>query len=204
LPLLIALGFAFSFRAKARLYATLGLAISTGYLGWSAVAQRIVQNSAMAELQRQGIAAEHLLVTPTAFNTLLWRVVAVSGDSYYEGFRSLLDKGPAIAFDRFPRGNDLLPLLGYNTSAARLAWFTHGFYKLEETDGRASITDLRMGQEPFYTFNFAVAERRDSKFMPIKPERSTFRPPLSEGLAWLWPRLLGKPLPPPRGPFKAE
>lgn len=204
LPLLIALVCAFTIRGKARLCAALGLAISTGYLGWSVVAQRMVQSVATAELQRQGITAEHLLVTPTAFNTILWRVVAVSGDSYYEGFRSLLDKDRAIAFERFPRGNDLLPMLGYNISAARLAWFTHGFYKLNEADGRASITDLRMGQEPFYTFNFAVAERQGERLVPIKPERSAFRPPLREGLAWLWPRLQGKPLPPPRGPFKAD
>ncbi|MBX3456223.1 metal-dependent hydrolase [Ferrovibrio sp.] len=201
LPLLIALGFAFGKPPRARIYATLGLAISTAYLVWSAVAQQIVRGAAQDELRRQGIVAEHLLVTPTAFNTILWRVVAVSGDSYYEGFRSLLDKTPAIAFDRFPRRNDLLPMLGYNTPAASLAWFTQGFYKLAEQDSRVIITDLRMGQEPLYTFNFVVAQRQGDRLLPTSPERNSFRVPLREGLAWLWPRLLGEPLPPPRGPF---
>lgn len=204
LPLLIALGLAFAYRDRARLYATLGLAISTGYLCWSAVAQRIVRMDAEAELRRQGIQAEHLLVTPTAFNTILWRVVAVSGDGYHEGFRSLFDKGPEIVFDRFPRGYDLLPLLGYNPPAAHMAWFTRGFYKLAEQDGRVSITDLRMGQEPFYTFNFAVAQREGDKLRPIKPERDSARVPVKEGLAWLWPRLLGQLLPAPRGPFNPD
>ena len=40
----------------------------------------------------QGIAAERVLVSPSAFNSVLWRVIAVAGDDYHEGFRSLLDR----------------------------------------------------------------------------------------------------------------
>jgi inner membrane protein len=41
-----------------------GLAVSTLYLAWSAVAQQVVTSIADASLRREGIAAERVLVTP--------------------------------------------------------------------------------------------------------------------------------------------
>ena len=48
-----------------------GLAISTAYLGWTFAAQQYVENIARASLVQQGLQAERLLVSPTAFNSLL-------------------------------------------------------------------------------------------------------------------------------------
>ena len=55
-------------------------------------------------LARQGVQVQHLLVTPAPFNTVLWRVVAVTPTDYREGFYSLLDDGRDIRFDVFDRG----------------------------------------------------------------------------------------------------
>jgi inner membrane protein len=50
---------------------------------------------------RQGDACAPLLVTPTAFNTVLWRVVAIRDDgSYEEGFYSLFDQGRRLRLQR--------------------------------------------------------------------------------------------------------
>jgi hypothetical protein len=62
---------------------------------------------AQASLRAGGRAIERLLVTPTAFNTLLWRGVAVTPDGYLEGFRSMLDHEPRMTFDVYPRGEAL-------------------------------------------------------------------------------------------------
>lgn len=175
-----------------------GLVLSTGYLAWGAAAQWHVEGIARRSLAQQGINAERVLVTPTPFNTVLWRVVAMSGDRYHEGFHSLLDGSSTVAFDPFPRGNALMAETREIDGVQRIAAFSHGFYKLHEADGRVLISDLRMGQEPNYTFTFAVAEgQHPRKPLPV-PEQVAGVPDLKRALPWLWQRMLGNPLPPPR------
>lgn len=175
-----------------------GLVLSTAYLGWSVLAQQHVTGIARAALATQGIAAEQVLVTPTAFNTVLWRVVAVAGTHYHEGFYSLRDARPTLSFDRFERGTALAPELQAIDGVQRIMAFSRGFYKLHQQGDRLLITDLRMGQEPTYTFSFAVAERH-SPVQPLAvPEQLGMRIDLQRGLAWLWRRAQGELLPPPR------
>ncbi len=175
-----------------------GLAFATVYLAWGVAAQIHVEGVARRALATQGITAERLLVTPTAFNSVLWRVLAIDGAHYHEGFRSLLDAGPAMRFDRFERGTALAGELGGIDGVRRLQAFSHGFWALWQDGARLGITDLRMGQEPTYIFRFAVAER-NSPVVPLTPsEQIGARPDLRRGLPWLWRRALGKTLPPPR------
>ena len=79
LPLLIGVGWALASRGcapgrgrgrglKAN---SVGLAVSTAYLAWGVAAQQHASQIASASLAAQGIRAESLLVTPTAFNTVL-------------------------------------------------------------------------------------------------------------------------------------
>lgn len=136
----------------------LGLALASGYLAWSVVVQAHVTSLAQASLRHQGLASERLLVVPTPFNTVLWRVLAIDGDSYLEGFHSLLDRGSDIAFDRHPRGLDLFQRYRHDWHVNRIAWFSHGFFRMRREDGVLQISDLRMGQEPNYTFTFKLPE----------------------------------------------
>lgn len=175
-----------------------GLLLSTAYLGWSVAAQQHVEGVARAELARQGIAAERVLVTPAAFNTVLWRVVAMAGPDYHEGFYSLLDAQPRIAFDRFDRGTSLAGELMAIDGVRRVAAFSHGFFKLHAEGPHLFVTDLRMGQEPGYVFSFVVAERHSAvRPLPVAQQVGA-RIDFERGLPWLWRRLLGEPLPPPR------
>jgi inner membrane protein len=177
----------------------LGLAASTLYLGWSVVAQQHVRGIAEQALAAQGIAAERVLVTPTAFNTVLWRVVAMTPDGYHEGFRSLLDARPGMRFDRFERGAALRDALAGHPPVERIARFSHGFWAMAEHGGRVAITDLRMGQEPAYVFSFMVAQQQGARLVPLHgTTRVGRRPDLGRGLDWLWRRALGAELEPPR------
>src|SRR5262249_26129118 len=133
-----------------------GLVVSTLYLGWGVLVQAHVRSIAEASLSEDGRKIQRLLVTPTAFNTVLWRGVAVTPDTYLEGFRSLLDREPRMTFDVHPRGEALYEAMRGSPSVARVAWFTQGLFKMSERDGRIIISDLRMGQEPYYSFNFVV------------------------------------------------
>jgi inner membrane protein len=199
LPLLFGAGWALAGRGSRRgLTANaVGLALSTAYLAWGVAAQQQVSRVASASLAAQGIAAEQLLVTPTAFNSLLWRVVAVAGDSYHEGFYSLLDKAPQVTFDRYPRGNALAAELKGADDVERLRAFSKGFYAMREDAGRVLISDLRMGQEPSYTFTFAVAEKRSPAVPLAQPEMVGGRGDIACSLSWLGTRMWGTPLPPP-------
>ena len=175
-----------------------GLALGTAYLGWGVVAQAQVERVARASLAAQGLPVDRLLVTPAAFSSVLWRVVAVSGDQYVEGFRSLLDRGPTMRFDRFDRGAALDRELQGIDRAQRIRDFSRGFYAVSEADGRVVITDLRMGVEPTYTFRFAVARRASAlQALPV-PVAAGRRPDLRRALAWWWRRMSDETWPPSR------
>ena len=200
LPLLAGVGWALGSKGSRRGLAAnvAGLALSTVYLAWGVVAQQQVERIARASLAAQGIAAERLLVTPTAFNSLLWRVVAVTDDEFHEGFHSLLDAEPRIVFDRFARGMAIAPEVQAIAGVQRVAAFSKGFYKLQHEGALVVVTDLRMGQEPAYIFSFAVAERRSAALPLATPRQIGARVDLERGLPWLWRRMWGEALAPPR------
>lgn len=175
-----------------------GLALSMLYLGWSAAAQQQVTNLARNALQAEGIAASALLVTPAPFNTLLWRLVATTPTRYFEGHYSLLDASPRIRWTAHDRGAGLIAQHGQVPSVARMADFTHGLYRLSESGGRLFVTDLRMGQEPAYTFNFDLGTPGELAARSHAPVLQSQRPDLATALPWLWQRMWGKALPAPR------
>jgi inner membrane protein len=196
LPLLVGTGVAV---ASKRLTANaVGLVLSTAYLAWGVAAQQHVERVARDTLAAQGVAAERVLVTPTAFNSIAWRVVVMQREHYFEGFYSLLDKERTIAFDRFDRGAALEPELRSVPGYQRISAFSHGFYALRQDGPRLLISDLRMGQEPAYTFSFAIAERASAAKALAVPEQVGTRPDLGKFLPWLWRRIGGDPSPPPR------
>jgi inner membrane protein len=201
LPLLIGLIAALARRdARGLRWNRVGLTLATAYLAWGVAAQHHVKGIAAESLARQGIDAHQVLVTPTPFNTVLWRVVAMTPDGYYEGFRSLLDREPGLRFDRFDRGATLHAALAGHWHVDRIAWFSRGFFKLSRQASQVSITDLRMGQEPFYTFSFRVARLNSDTPVPLaEPVSAGTRPPdIGASLRWLWRRAGGERIAPPR------
>lgn len=176
---------------------TWGLVLSTAYLAWSVGAQAYVRDVAQDALASRGVQPAALLVTPSPLNTVLWRVVAMQADgSYLEGFHSLLDGGRPMRWQAHAAAPRLREELRAIPSVQELARFTHGFYRLHEQGGRAWITDLRMGQEPYYVFSFLVAQR-GSAWRPVVPENQGARGDVGPALQWLWRRMLGEDLPPP-------
>jgi len=203
LPLLVGLAGTLAARGPRRWRWNLaGLALSTAYLGWSAAAQQHVEGVVRAQIAQRADAArvERVLVTPTAFNTVLWRVVLMRPDGYEEGFHSLLDDGRPIRYTAYAHDRALYEQVRGIDAVARIAEFSRGFFRVDERDGVVRITDLRMGQEPAYVFSFAVA-RRGSAPQPLDP-------PLAVGgrddidipaaLRWLWRRMGGEDIDPPR------
>lgn len=201
LPLLIGLIAALRRRdARGLRWNQVGLTLATAYLAWSVLAQHHVADIAAESLARQGIDARQVLVTPTPFNTVLWRVVAMTPDGYHEGFRSLLDREPDLEFERFDRGAALHAALVGQWHVDRMAWFSRGFFKLSRQASQVSITDLRMGLEPHYTFSFVVARLNSETPVPLaEPVSAGNRPPdIGASLRWLWRRAGGERIAPAR------
>jgi inner membrane protein len=164
------------------------LAISTVYLFWSIGAKIYVEGVARESLERQGISNSELLTTPTAFNTLLWRVLAMDGEGYSEGYYSLLDSTREVRMMRYPANRHLLENIESQWPVQRLRWFTHGFYAMQQMGDGIVMTDLRMGMEPDYTFRFRVASLGNP---PLVPEvtRRVKEPRNTKALAWIWRRI---------------
>ena len=175
-----------------------GLLISTAYLAWSFAAQQYVSEVARDAVHAQAIPAERVLVTPTAFNTVLWRVLVVTPDAYHEGFHSLLDEDLDLKFDRFERGSELYqPLRDYDRMA-RVAEFSRGFFAMSEVERRVIARDLRMGQEPNYVFSFVVGRRAGDEIVPVPPVSVPVSRDADRTLRWIWERLRGNRIAPPR------
>ena len=202
-PLLLGLFITLTLRRpNRRHWNTAGLLLSTLYAGWSVAAQAHVKTQVLAGPQADGLGPDQVLVTPTPFNTLLWRIVLMRDDSYSEGFYSLLDPlvdpGRPVRFTRLDRGAALDAATADYVDAELIREFSKGFYSLSDDGRRVWITDLRMGQYPYYAFSFAIAEHQSEPLLPIPPLRRRNRMPLDPGLEWLGRRILGEDLPPPR------
>jgi len=174
--LLLACAAAFFLRERVAAQRALaaGLALSTAYLGWSLAAKAMVEREAGRALAAIGLEDAPRFSVPTPFNTLLWRVVAMTPDGFVEGEYSLVaDRGP-IRFRHHAADTQALAAAGDVPAVRRLAWFNHGFMKAQVVDGRLLLSDLRMGSEPAYSFNFVVAERDGAQWRAIAPVQESF------------------------------
>lgn len=170
------------------------LALSAAYLGWTWIAQGMVEHEA-----RKALAARHLddapmFVTPTPFNSLLWRVVVLTDDGYLEGFDSLLVDDEPQALRYYPSDVEALNSAAHVPAVPRLRWFACGFIKGTVVDSRLVVSDLRMGYEPTYVFSHVVAERGNPHWRAIPPvlqevsyrDRSLVEPALRETWRRIW------------------
>jgi inner membrane protein len=188
LPLLVGILTAWRSRERAQRWNRLGLGISTAYLFWSIGAQQWTRSLAEQDLARRGIEPSQLLVTAAPFNTFLWRMVAIDGDRYLEGFDSLLDGAPPDWY-AYPRHSEVVASLPDSWAMQRVDWFTKGAWAASSVDDGLILTDLRMGMEPSYVFRFRVAERDGQGVWQEVPERLQQVGFRSETLGWVWHRI---------------
>jgi inner membrane protein len=165
------------------------LCVSSAYLSWSVVAKTWLHHNLDQALAKHEIKPDAILSTPAPFNTLLWRVVILEGDTYSVVHVALWDDPTSLDFRSYLKGEDLLEGIADQWDIKRLAWFTKGFYRAAERDDQIVISDLRMGFEESYAFNFAIANKLPDgsieaiKAVPVKDGRDLKR------LTLLWDRL---------------
>lgn len=149
----------------------IGLALSSAYLGWSLLAKHLVDREANRALAALGLKDAPRFSVPMPLNTLLWRVVAMTPNGYVIGERSLVaDKGP-MQFRGYSSNTQALGEVARFESVRRLTRFNRGFMRARLVDDELMLSDLRMGLEPDYNFNFVVAHRQDGQWQPITPRQ---------------------------------
>lgn len=179
LPLLVGVAAAILFRndwLRARRWNTIGLTVAGIYLLWTVAAQQWMENRAERAIAGAELPAERVMATPTAVNSILWRIIAVGENAHWEALHPIGSDRP-IRFREYPREPELLEDIEDSTAVRRLQHFTHGFYTVDERDGHVVISDLRMGQVGHYAFAYRVGRRENGRIQPIPDERYRYPQP---------------------------
>ncbi|QIR05821.1 metal-dependent hydrolase [Salinivibrio costicola] len=189
LPLLIGVLAALVWRANAARLCVIGLIASSLYL-LSSVYQ-LEQIKARVAQQTQGteLAGKPMFITPTPFNTVLWRIVVRGEQTYWEGLASRLDKTPEIDWMAFEQQG--WPL-AESESLTALRFFARDFLRYENRGGQQVVTDLRLGMANYRPFQFLLAEQSEQgEWRPVPPRQLEPGPVLPRTIPALWRRLLG-------------
>lgn len=169
LPLLLAVlaGAIVGFSGRASRWATTALMLSTLYIGFSLAGKQMAEQRVEALVAQENLQVEQLFSAPTPFNSLLWRVVLVDGEDYYETLVSWFDSEPPRLV-RLPRREELSQLLVDSAQHARLQWFTGGVMRYDVIGKQLLVTDLRLGMTGFHPFRFTLAEQQDGDWRLIQ------------------------------------
>ncbi len=173
-----------------------GIALGLIYLGWSLTAKAIVERDMRTALTSKGLQGSAHFSVPMPFTTLLWRVVVLTPNGFLEGERSLVADSTPMSFRSYASDHVTLQKVSALPSVQRLTWFTHGFLKAEQHDGRLVLSDLRMGSEPDYVFRYVVAEIDEKgNWRPIPVKRLHWAFEDRSRLGKIWQRIWNKPNP---------
>ena len=168
------------------------LGLSTLYLCFGLLAQQHVKTVAAQQLPAD-TSGKAMLVTATPFNTLVWQILVLGPEHYYEGFYALADGAKPIVWRSWPRDQALLQQWQKNQHIAQLTRFSHGFVVLTETADTLLLADLRMGLAPNYSFHFAF--RRDDNgdlVTPCQLSNEGRQGQIGVALHWLYQRASGQ------------
>ena len=114
--------------------------------------------------------------------------MAIAGDHNYEIWTSVFDEIDDVQIVGYPRNLELLEPVANHPSVQRLQWFTKGQYKAWESGDQIFLSDLRMGIEGSYIFNFEVAKRENDGMVTGSFAQLEQRPQLSR-MTEIWQRI---------------
>lgn len=177
--------------------ASMGLAVSTLYLGWTLFAQQAISQKVESTLATEGLEDAPRLVQPMPLTTLLWRVTVMAEDERLEIVTGFFDGDIPLSIERFPHSPELEATTLALPEGRRLIWFTRGFLAYSASDRQLAVTDIRLGVPGAHPFNFILAEavETDSDTLQWQPVTSyqSPRPTIRAGLfTVLWERMSGQ------------
>ncbi len=143
------------------------LAISVAYIAWSWVAYGIVKGNVDDALAEMNLNDAPAFISPTPFNTVLWRIVVMTDDGYLEGYDSLFVHEGSLQFDAYTSDTQSLEDASNVWAVSQLRWFSRDFLRVSVVDDQLVLADLRMGAEPTYVFTHVVATRGNPHWTPV-------------------------------------
>jgi inner membrane protein len=167
---------------------TIGLVLSLTYLIWAFGTGEFVKRRVTEKLAHQEVSYSQFISSPAPFTTLLWRVVGIDKDRYFETYYSLFDRETPLFIDIYPRNLALMAGIEEHPPVVKLKRFTRGYFAFSTEGDYVAMTDLRMGSEPDYVFRFKVAKLNDTHRTPIDDERLKTTQDWRR-LAWVWRRI---------------
>ena len=191
MPLLVAVlaGALFGLHGRTARWPAYALVLTTCYLGFTLAGKQMAEQRVQASITRQGIEVERMFSTPTPFNSLLWRVILVDGEHYYETLVSWWDDAPP-ALVRLPRNAHLADALDGSPQHERLRWFSGDVLRYDVDGDQLLVTDLRLGMTGFHPFRFPLAERSAEGWQLVeRPERLPANRGNMRRLESIWQRI---------------
>ncbi|WP_241967679.1 hypothetical protein [Vibrio zhugei] len=131
---------------------------------WGLAAKWSINDKIHQALDAQDIRYTHYVSTPTLFNTILWRAVAVTDQGHYEIYASLFDTPADVDIQFYPTDNALLAQLKDSHRVKLLQWFTKGIYGVYQQNNQVILSDLRWDWKGIIRFSFVVAEQHRQHF----------------------------------------
>lgn len=176
-----------------RRYNTLGLIVSSAYLGLTLVLKGIAFKKITDSLDSQGIAYHEMDVRPSPFNTILWSANVDAGDAYLIGNYSFFDNNP-VQFRSYPKNHELLGVMAGNEKVLRLINITEGWFTINRKDGQLFFNDLRFGlmsldpEETQFAFNYKLVSKEGELLVEETPK---LKRDANKLLFALWGRMWG-------------
>ena len=140
------------------------------------------------KLNEQGVPYSQFISSPAPFTTLLWRTVGIHNDQYFETYYSLFDGDAPLSVNFYPRNLSLMEGMDEHPPVAKLEKFTRGYFAMSENNESIAMTDLRMGSQPNYVFQFQVGKMNNSQAEATSSQRLITKPDWKR-LSWLWKRI---------------
>lgn len=122
------------------------LLFSSLFICWTFVSKGIANNRFVAEMDRQGIEYEKMMVSPTPLNSLLWHGIIKTTNGYYFGTYSLFDRRDHIEFYFKESKNEILERISENKLVRYYLDYTQGFPLInQDENGSVSIYAVKYG-----------------------------------------------------------
>ena len=123
-----------------------GLALATLYASWSLGAKAHAEEVIRKNFANAGITPIRITISPTPFNTLLWRGLAEREKDFVITYHSLLNTTSSPTFEILPKNHEALAEIADSRAVKRLIWFSNGFYSASKTKDGWAVSDWRFGE----------------------------------------------------------
>lgn len=141
----------------------LAILLSMSYLGWTFLSKSIARQAVIKNLKQQEISYQKLLITPTPFNSFLWKAIVQNDSIYHFGSYSILDQAQTITFYKKRHHPELLTSIENYCDVETMLRHCNGFPYVEGNEKEINIYAVKFGPanyvgEPVFIMPFQAIQ----------------------------------------------